>query len=140
MPIDDIIIDSREFNPAFFRELKVICKKELGFALTYENYVKKFLRLLFETDVLAANARDEFSNYVSEVIEIASPKDPYRIYKFRARLADKGKSQSPRVFVATISGLCVIPLGIYTHGDRHGELGFKDCVKRLEKVLERLQV
>jgi hypothetical protein len=134
----DVIVDSRELNPAFSRELKAICKKEPSFMEIYEQYVKGFLKFLFATDIATACNNNEFNNFVSNITEIASPGGQYKIYKFRVRFENRGKSESPRIFVAVVVNFRVIPLGIYTHGNTRGEMSVLDCVKRLEKVMENL--
>ena len=130
------IVDSRERNPAFFNELKAVCKKEHAFREVYEDTVKNFFRALLSAGCEATFKNKLFSEVISKPV-LMHEGEKYKIVKFRAKSPGKGSSESPRICVAVIyhDGR-IIPLTIYTHGDTRKEPQVHDLLQRLRKILD----
>lgn len=135
----DKIIESNKENPAFFKELKGILKKSPSFRSVYDKDVKPFLFSLLEFDG-CHKAKNQLKklDIVSDIV-LLKKEETFEMVKFRVRFQGKGSSESPRIYVAVaFSKRAVIPLTIYTHGDKKGEPTAKELETRFIKVLRQL--
>jgi hypothetical protein len=128
--------DRQEINPAFYHELKALVKKEPLFENIYNEAVKEFCLRVFDKGLRAASEMDSFKGVISKAVCLSNSPE-YELIKFRAKLIGKGSSESPRVCIAVVRvSNSIIPLTIYTHGDRKKEPGINVLLERMSDVLK----
>jgi hypothetical protein len=128
-------LDSQEINPAFYRELKAIVKKEPLFEGVYKEAIKAFCLNAFRKGLQAASEMDAFKGVISKAVCLSN-RPEYELIKFRAKIPGKGNSESPRVCIATVRiSNNIIPLTVYSHGDTKREPQIDVLLERMSNIL-----
>lgn len=126
------LYDKRPINSAFEYELKDIAKRERSFSKIYEESLVPFMlecgevKEPFQKNYCSIAQKTQYKNYVKHLslFQLNIGNDCiYTVIKYRSHFNNSSFSSGPRISFAIsqindFNDTLVIPLEVYTHGDK----------------------
>jgi hypothetical protein len=137
---EDRILDGKDGNAAFHRELEVMCREHPCFRSTYREIRDFFHYILWdgvEQALLSPEFRKIIRNFV--VLYSSSHGENYDIYKFCASLPSRRRdTPADNVWITfAVARGYLVPLTIFQHGDKQAQTPLSDLKVRFARVLTR---